>query len=145
MPEATQNYDNHTRWHFSYHFILFPLNLFHVGSMTVQLYQAPSFPGFEALLVAGGFLMLQVVGRRSAVKAQDRIIRLEEQLRYEKVLPAALVEQACALPERLIIALRFAPDEELPDLAQQVVDGKFTTPKEIKLAVKNWRADHFRV
>ena len=76
---------------------------------------------------------------------QDRIIRLEEQLRYQRLLPAELAARASALPVRFIVAMRFASDGELPQLAQQAVDGAFATPKELKQAIRNWRGDYFRV
>jgi hypothetical protein len=44
-----------------------------------------------------------------------------------------------------VIALRFASDEELPGLVQKIVSGELKTGKEIKQAIKNWRADHHRV
>ena len=145
MPEPTQNYANHTRWHAPFHFVLTPILLFHFVYTAYQLYQMPDFAHFEALLLAFGLILLQLLTRINPLKAQDRLIRLEEQLRYQKLLPADLAAQASALPERFIIALRFASDAELPALAQQVVDRKFAKPKEIKQAIKNWRGDHFRV
>jgi hypothetical protein len=83
--------------------------------------------------------------RINPLKAQDRLIRLEEQLRYQRVLSADLAAQASTLPVGKIVALRFAPDEELPGLVTQVLDGKLNTSKEIKQAIKNWRGDYFRV
>ncbi|MBC7931370.1 MAG: hypothetical protein H7Z38_12480, partial [Rubrivivax sp.] len=62
-----------------------------------------------------------------------------------QVLPAALARRAVALPTRQIVALRFASDEELPGLVQQVLDGKLTKGDEIKRAVRQWRADTLRV
>ena len=145
MPEATQTYANHTRWHAPFHFVLTPILLLHFVYTAYQLYQTPDFAHFEALLLAFGLIVLQLLTRINPLKAQDRVIRLEEQLRYQKLLPAALAEKASALPERFMIALRFASDAELPALAQQAVDGKFTSSKEIKQAIKNWRGDYFRV
>jgi hypothetical protein len=44
-----------------------------------------------------------------------------------------------------MIALRFACDEELPDLVQRILNGELKTGKEIKLAIQNWRGDYLRV
>jgi hypothetical protein len=83
--------------------------------------------------------------RINPLKAQDRIIRLEEQLRYRQLLPADLAQRTTALTTGQIIALRFASDEELAGLVQQVLEGKLTKPAEIKRAIKNWRGDTLRV
>ena len=145
MPEPIQSIANHTRWHPPFHFVAAPIILFHFAYTAYQLYLAPDFAHFEALLLAFGLIVVLLLTRINALKAQDRLIRLEEQLRYQKVLPADLAAQAGALPEGFIIALRFASDAELPALAQQAVDRKFAKPKEIKQAIKNWRGDYFRV
>ena len=76
---------------------------------------------------------------------QDRIIRLEEKLRYQQVLSPALLQQTSTLGTGQIIALRFAPDDELEELVSAVLAGKLTKPAEIKQAIKNWRSDTFRV
>ena len=145
MSEPTQNIANHTRWHPPFHFVAAPIILFHFLYTAYQLYLAPDFAHFEALLLAFAFIVMLLLTRINPLKAQDRLIRMEEQMRYQKLLPAALAEQASALPERFIVALRFASDAELPALAQQAVDRKFAKPKEIKEAIKNWRGDYFRV
>lgn len=43
-----------------------------------------------------------------------------------------------------MVALRFASDEELPDLARQVLDGGIHDQKTIKKMVRKWRADDQR-
>jgi hypothetical protein len=83
--------------------------------------------------------------RQQALIAQDRIIRLEELIRYKSLFDSGLAQRASNLPVDTIIALRFASDEELAGLVTQVLDGKLKTAKEIKMAVKNWRADKLRV
>ncbi len=145
MSEPTQTIANHTRWHPPFHFVLSPILLIHLIWTIYQLYQAPDFAHVEALLLAIGLILMMFLTRINPLKAQDRIIRLEEQLRFQKLLPADLAAKASVLPERLLVAMRFASDAELPALAQQVVDRKFTSSKEIKQAIKNWRGDYFRV
>jgi len=90
-------------------------------------------------------ILLGISARLQALKAQDRVIRLEERLRYKELLSPELAQRASNMPEAQIISLRFASDGELAELVEQVLDGKLKSQKEIKLAVKNWRADHFRV
>ena len=145
MSEPTQTIANHTRWHPPFHFVAAPIILFHFVYAAYQLYLSPDFAHFEALLLAFALIVVLLLTRINALKAQDRLIRMEEQQRFQKLLPAALAEKASALPEGLVVALRFASDAELPALAQQVVDRKFTKSKEIKQAIKNWRGDYFRV
>ena len=44
---------------------------------------------------------------------------------------------------RQIIGLRFASDEEFPELAKKAIaDGM--GEEDIKKAIKNWRADYYR-
>jgi predicted lactoylglutathione lyase len=91
------------------------------------------------------FVAMSVAARLQALKAQDRVIRLEERLRYKELLSKDLADKASNLSTSQMIALRFASDAELPDLAQKVVNGELATSKDIKLAVKNWRGDYLRV
>ena len=91
------------------------------------------------------FFMLSLAARLQALKAQDRVIRLEEKLRYQQILPPDLIEKASALRVGQILALRFASDVELPELLQRTLNGEFKDNKEIKSAIKNWRGDYLRV
>ncbi len=141
----TQNYQNHVRWYPLVHFFLTPILLFNLVWQAVRLYQEPNWDRAENLLMAIAFLALSVAARLQALKAQDRVIRLEEQLRFQKVLPNDLAEKAAHLKTGQMIALRFASDAELPEIVQKTLNGEFKTTKEIKLAIKNWRGDYLRV
>jgi hypothetical protein len=145
MAQNTQNYSNHVRWHPIYHFVLFPILLIHFIWRVLRLYQEPNLDHAEQLMLSIGLLLMMLLVRVNPLKAQDRLIRLEEQLRYQRVLPADLAAKAGSLPVRFIVALRFASDDELPELVRQTIDGKFAKPAEIKKAVRNWRSDYFRV
>ncbi len=145
MAEETQNLANHTRWHPPFHFVLFPILLVHFLYSIYRLYQTPDFAHAEALLLSFGLLLMMLLTRVNPLKTQDRLIRLEEQLRYQRVLPADLAARAAQIPERFIVALRFAADGELAGLVQQVLDRKFEKPAEVKQAIKSWRGDYFRV
>lgn len=144
MPQ-TQNYQNHVRWYPLVHFFLTPILLFNFVWQAVRLYQEPNWDRAENLLMALAFLALSIAARLQALKAQDRVIRLEERLRYREILPADLAAQAANLPIGKILALRFASDEELPELARKSLSGELKTPKEIKQSIKNWRGDYLRV
>lgn len=76
---------------------------------------------------------------------QDRLIRLEMQLRLERILPDELKARIGELDLKQLIALRFGSDDELPELVQRTLDGELATPTDIKKAVTNWQADHQRV
>ncbi len=145
MAETTQSYSNHTRWHTPFHFVLTPILLIHFIWSIVRLVKDPGWVTAEALLLSIGLLLMMLLVRVNPLKAQDRLIRLEEQLRMQRLLPADLAARAGALPVRFLVALRFAPDEELPALLQQTLDGKFAKPDDLKRAIKNWRGDYFRV
>lgn len=145
MPETTQSFSNHTRWHTPFHFVLFPILFIHFALCVWRIYKAPTFEHAEQLLLSFGLLVMLLLTRVNPLKAQDRVIRLEEQLRYQHLLPADLAARASALPVRFIVAMRFASDAELPELAQHAVDGGFDKPKDLKEAVKNWRGDYHRV
>lgn len=103
-------------------------------------------PGSAAIvLLAVGVFMLSFKMRHYALTVQDRVVRLETRLRLERVLPAELKGRIADLTLPQLIGLRFASDEELPGLVQQVLDERITQADEIKKRVKNWQADHLRV
>lgn len=141
----TQNFQNHVRRYPLVHFVISPLLFLNMIWQIVRLSQEQSWDRAENLLLAVVFLLMSVAARLQALKAQDRIIRLEEALRYRKILPLALAEKASALRTGQMLALRFASDEELPEMVQRTLNGEFTDNKEIKLAIKNWRGDYLRV
>lgn len=141
----TQNYQNHVRWYPLVHFFLTPIFLFNFVWQSVRLYQESSWDRAESLLLAVAFIGLQIAARLQALKAQDRVIRLEERLRYKEILPADLAAQAANLEIGKILALRFASNEELPELVRKTLSGELKTSKEIKQSIKNWRGDYLRV
>ncbi len=90
------------------------------------------------------FFAIPFEARLFALAVQDRVIRLEERLRYERVLPADLQARCGEFSIGQIVALRFACDAELPALARKVLDDKLTERKAIKQLVKNWKPDYLR-
>jgi hypothetical protein len=85
------------------------------------------------------------VSRTMPLRAQDRIIRLEERIRLERLLPADLRGRMDQLTATQLIALRFAPDDEVAELTRRSLDGELRTRADIKRAIKNWRPDTLRV
>jgi hypothetical protein len=141
----TQNYKNHVRWYPLVHFVLTPILFFNLIWQSVRLYQEPNWDRAENLLMAFAFIALSLAARLQALKAQDRVIRLEETLRYKELLPRDLAAKAAQLPAGKIVALRFASDGELPEMVARTLNNEFQNSKEIKLAIKNWRGDYLRV
>jgi hypothetical protein len=143
--QKTQTFENHARYYPLVHFILVPILGFNVIWQSVRLYQEPNWDRVENILMAFAFIILTVAARLQALKAQDRVIRLEETLRYAKLLTPDLAAKASDFATGNIIALRFASDEELSELVARTLNNEFQNPKELKRAIKNWRGDYLRV
>ncbi len=140
---AHQSYENHARYVPAYHFVLFAILLVNLIWSVVLLARAPSFGTTVGLLLAAGLVLIAWYLRAFATTVQDRVIRLEETLRYQRLLPPELQARARELSVRQIIALRFAADAELPALVRRALDERLGG-RAIKQAVKDWRADHLR-
>lgn len=140
-----QTYANHTRWSPAYHFVISPILLGWVGYMIWAAIRHPSLATAADALVAaavyGGIIMARVF----ALTVQNRLVRLEERLRLERLLSPEDLAASRKLTTRQLIALRFASDEELPDLVRRTLAGEFPDPKAIKQAVRTWRPDYLRV
>ena len=145
MADAPQTYANHTRWHAPFHFFLAPVLLTNVVIAIVQLVRDPGLDRGWWLVVSIALVVLGALARTNPLKAQDRIIRLEEGLRYYQLLPEELARRAASLTTGQTVALRFASDEELEGLVREVLEGRLRKPDEIKRAIKHWRADTLRV
>ena len=142
---AEQNLANHTKFVPRFHFFVLPVL---TGNFLYSLYawykSGFSFGGLWRALVAFTIAYGFVIARLMVLKVQDRVIRLEETLRYERLLPADLKARMNEFTVDQMIALRFASDAELPALARKVLDEKMDARKPIKQMIKNWRADYLR-
>ena len=145
MADTPQTFANHTRWQPPIHYFVLPVLLVNVFWTVIVFIKDPNRNSGWAIMVSLALLTLLFYVRLNPLKAQDRIIRLEEKLRYQKVLSPAVCQQTSALTPGQIIALRFAGDDELEELVSAVLAGKFAKNSEIKRAIKHWRADTFRV
>ncbi len=142
---ATQNYSNHTRWYPLFHFVVVPLLTLNFLSHLVRLIMAPSWTMAFWTLLSITLILLALASRLQSLTAQDRVIRLEERLRYREVLSAELAARFDDLKIGQIIALRFASDAELGGLVERTLNGEFAKPGDIKKAIKDWRGDYLRV
>ena len=144
MAQAEQNFKNHVRFDPMFHGFLFIGALILLGCSIYALVRQPDWWGVVRLFGVLWAIVLMFKVRLYALKVQDRVIRLEERLRLAQLLPESTRARIGELSEPQLIALRFASDGEVAGLVQQTLDGKWD-PKQIKGAVKVWRADFFRV
>jgi hypothetical protein len=145
MAQTTeQDLSNHRRLDPPYHFVLLPLILVILVMAVVGVIRHPGQETVWMMLVSLALLLAAFKARTYPLRAQDRLIRLEERLRLHRLLPEAQATLIYKLTEAQLVALRFASDAELPGLAEAAV-SKNLPPKEIKRAIQSWRADLFRV
>jgi len=145
MAEKTQNYSNHVRFHPPFHYFLAPGSIVLLILTIVNVVRNSGRLDSWILLLLGLLFFLAVfLLRANALKAQDRVIRLEERLRLRALLSPDLVSRIPDLTESQLIALRFASDAELPALVAKALASNMGA-KDIKQAVVTWRADWFRV
>jgi hypothetical protein len=142
---AEQNFANHAKFFPPFHFFVLPVLIFNFG-WSIYRWKAFGFSldGFVAVVVALALLVGFLTTRVAALKVQDRVIRLEERLRYQRLLPADLQPRIGDFTVNQFISLRFASDAELPALARKVLDEKLDERKAIKQLVKNWKPDYLR-
>lgn len=141
----TQNYKNHKRLVPMFHYFLFTLltlvligsfvNLFKSIGNHERIYSADLIVSLSIAMIFSFFFM-----RIFALKAQDRAIRAEENLRHF-ALTGKLLD--ARLHVKQIVALRFASDEEFVELAKKAADTNMHTT-DIKKAIKNWKGDYYR-
>jgi hypothetical protein len=141
---TVQNYSNHTRLDPPFHFFLLPLAGINVLVAIWNLIRNPSLGAgwFVVLAIAGAIAVVKI--RTYALKAQDRVIRLEERLRLTQLLAEPLRAHIGELTEPQLIALRFACDAEVPSLVEKALAGNMAQ-RDIKKAIVTWRPDYFRV
>ena len=142
MSKVKQEYSNHRHLVPSFHFVtLASLVVLLVGSVVYVFIHNSYLIGFLLVVMSLTVTSVGLHARSFAIRAQDRAIRAEENLRYF-ILTGKRLNQDLSLSQ--IIALRFASDEEFVPLAARAVEEDLKAD-EIKRAIKNWRPDHHRV
>ena len=139
-----QTLKNHGRLDPPYHLIstvVLMVNLFIV--LCYAWKNQNVFTGWLVILSIAIFIPFLKL-RSYPLKVQDRVIRLEERLRLQALAPQEWHAQIYQLTEDQLIALRFASDDEVVELAKQALEGNLDR-KQIKERIKVWRADDFRV
>jgi hypothetical protein len=150
-----QNFSNHGKLVPMFHFFVIPVLIANViwnivstsrilgrsAAISASLLAAVAF----SILVSIALLLLAFLARLFALGVQDRVIRLEERMRYERLLPDDLKPRIGEFTINQLVSLRFASDAELAALARKVLDGRMNERKVIKQMVQNWRADYQRI
>ena len=145
MSETTQSFEKHAKMVPMYHYwmsLLLFVPMLYFGYVTVTAFSVGALMTF---IFAVGVVVAALFARVFPLGVQDRVIRLEERLRMERVLPDDMRGQIESITTDSLIGLRFASDEELVALVRKVIDGELTDRKSIKQAVKSWRPDHQRI
>lgn len=145
MASSTQTFASHRRWLAPWHFFVMPVMLINVFVVAKRALAGPTFTTGWDVIVAITLLLGLGLARYMPLLAQNRVIRLEEKSRLNRLLPPEMRGKEDGLTAGQYIALRFAPDEEVPDLIRRIHSGELKKSGDIKRAIKNWRADHMRV
>ena len=146
MPEKTpQTLQNHAKMVAPFHYILLPILLI---NLLLSIYRSTTAFSLETawlVWMAVALIMIAVFARTFALKAQDRVIRLEERMRMQALLPDELKPRIHDFTMDQLAALRFASDNELQNLARKVLEDGIDDRKTIKQLIVTWRADYQRL
>ena len=145
MADQTQTFASHRRWIPMWHFFALPVLIINVVVVAMHYVRDPQLVNAWAVVVAIALALGIFISRSMPLRAQDRIIRLEERARLERVLPSDLRGRVGELTPSQLIAIRFAADDEVPELTRRTLNGELKSQGDIKRAIRNWRADTLRV
>lgn len=142
-----QNYENHRRYYAPHHFIFYPVLLILIA---VSFRAGLVYPdrSLEFWLISAVFLMVGwlsfMLRQHYALGNQNRIIRLELRLRYFQLTGNSFESLEEQLSFGQMAALRFASDEQFPNLIEHAISKKLS-PDSIKKAIQKWVPDHMRL
>lgn len=142
-----QSFQNHARFDPIFHFFLAPMTLINLGFAiyaTIHAWPSCKYLHLWWIVMSVVLFVLTGVFRGYALKNQDRLIRLEEQLRLADLLPEDQLGLIEALTVDQFIGLRFASDAEVASLARRAVAENLDR-KQIKQSITNWRPDNNRI
>ena len=139
-----QTFANHRRFEPLQHFVLTPILLITWIATLWQAYKYPSLHSLWVAVLGFAFLMLAMQVRIYALKVQDRVIRLEETLRMERLLPDDLKGRIAELTVKQMVGLRFAAEAELAQRVREALE-EHLDGEAIKKRIQSWRPDTFRV
>jgi hypothetical protein len=144
LVNKVQDFENHAKFLPPFHFFVAPILLINIGWCIYQMIHAFSAGSVIALLVALALLGLAFTARIMALTVQDRVIRLEMRLRMAQILPPDLRARIGDFSAGQLVALRFASDAELPELARKVLEDKVIDRTTIKKMIRDWQPDVLR-
>lgn len=145
MSKEPQTLENHTRMVPGYHYVTSLLLLAALVLSIVAAVRDFSLTHLTLVVLTLGAVMAGFYAREFPLGVQNRIIRLEERLRLERLLPDDLKARIGELTTKQLIGLRFASDAEVAELTRKVLTDGITDRKAIKSLVREWRADHERI
>jgi hypothetical protein len=139
-----QTFANRSRLDPLFHFFVLPVfGLSTLAAIVLFLWHPSRSSAWRFVLIAAATFAVSKI-RLSALRVQDRVIRLEERLRLASLLPEPSRSRIPELTERQLIALRFASDAELLKLAERALSGNLARA-DIKKSIETWRPDYWRV
>ena len=144
MSPQPQSYAHHRRWDPLYHIGVFLLSAVNFFVMLTALIRHPSLAMAWVCVVSAALVLFTGKVRAYALHNQDRLIRLEERLRLERLLPEDLKARIPELRVNQLVGLRFASDAEVADRVREALAENLDL-EAIKKRIQTWRPDDFRV
>ena len=145
MSQTTQSFESHAKFVPAYHYVTTPLLMFPTLYFGYGAVRDFSVGNLAMFLFGVGVVMAAFFARLFPLGVQDRVIRLEEQKRMDRLFTDDLKARIGEVTTEQMNGLRYASDEELADLVRRVLDENISDRKTIKQDVKNWRADNERI
>ena len=139
-----QNFENHAKIVPAFHYFILPVLAINFVQSIFHVVHHFSVDAVISVLLALALILLALYARMFALTVQDRVIRLEMQLRLRNLLPPDQHARIVNFTVGQLVALRFASDAELPGLARKVLDEKVDDRKTIKKMIQNWQTDLLR-
>ncbi len=145
---ATQDYNNHIRYYPPHHFVFYPVMITAIGFCLSRAFMGNPDQLVLWLVATFGFICLTwlawMLRQHYALVLQNRIVALELRYRYLATTGQRFEPYEAQFTDGQLYALRFAPDDELPDMVKKALSENLA-PDAIKRSVKNWKADLRRV
>ena len=144
MPEPL-SYKTHRAYDPLYHFFVIPVLGINVLIVAYAAFRRPFWLTLWGIVFALALIALAWRVRYFPLRIQDRLIRLEETLRLQRVLPEELKGRIDDISTRELIALRFCADDELPEHVRAIYAGEYRGGENVKSRIKSWRPDPHRI